>query len=118
MAGNSLTNLVLASTLVISTIAMPVVASAQTGIASIYSGGLTANGEHARASGLTAAHRTLPFGTMVRVTNQRSGRSVVVRINDRGPFIRGRVIDVTPAAAHVLGFSGLAPVTLAVVGKI
>ena len=116
MAGNSLTNLVLASTLVISTIAMPVVASAQTGIASIYSGGRTANGEHARASGLTAAHRTLPFGTMVRVTNQRSGRSVVVRINDRGPFVRGRVIDVTPAAAHALGFSGLAPVTLAVVG--
>jgi len=96
---------------------MPVVASAQTGIASIYSGGRTANGEHARASGLTAAHRTLPFGTMVRVTNQRSGRSVVVRINDHGPFIRGRVIDVTPAAAHVLGFSGLAPVTLAVVGR-
>ena len=118
MAGNSLTNLVLASTLVISTIAMPVVASAQTGIASIYSGGRTANGEHARASGLTAAHRTLPFGTMVRVTNQRSGRSVVVRINDRGPFIRGRVIDLMPAAAHVLGFSGLAPVTLAVVGRI
>jgi len=117
MAGNSLTNLVLASTLAISTIAMPVIASAQTGIASIYSGGRTANGEHARASGLTAAHRTLPFGTMVRVTNQRSGRSVVVRINDRGPFIRGRVIDVTPAAAHVLGFSGLAPVTLAVVGR-
>ena len=118
MAGNSLTKLVLASTLVISTVAMPVAASAQTGIASIYSGGLTANGETARASGLTAAHRTLPFGTMVRVTNQRSGRSVVVRINDRGPFIRGRVIDVTPAAAHVLGFSGLAPVTLAVIGRI
>ncbi len=118
MACNSLTNLVLASTLVISTVAMPVVASGQTGIASIYSGGRTANGEDARASGLTAAHRTLPFGTMVRVTNQRSGRSVVVRINDRGPFIRGRIIDVTPAAAHVLGFSGLAPVTLAVVGKV
>ena len=117
MAGNSLTKLVLASTLVISTVAMPVAASAQTGIASIYSGGLTANGEHASASGMTAAHRTLPFGTMVRITNQRSGRSVVVRINDRGPFIRGRVIDVTPAAAHVLGFSGLAPVTLAVVGR-
>jgi len=117
MARNSLAKLVLVSTLVISTIAMPVIASAQTGIASIYSGGRTANGEHARASGLTAAHRTLPFGTMVRVTNQRSGRSVVVRINDRGPFIRGRVIDVTPAAAHVLGFSGLAPVTLAVVGR-
>lgn len=117
MAGNSLTKLMLASTLVISTVALPVAASAQTGIASIYSGGRTANGERARASGLTAAHRTLPFGTMVRVTNQRSGRSVVVRINDRGPFIRGRVIDITPAAAHVLGFSGLAPVTLAVVGR-
>ncbi|HMK71015.1 MAG TPA: septal ring lytic transglycosylase RlpA family protein [Xanthobacteraceae bacterium] len=106
-----------ASTLVISTVAIPVAALAQTGIASIYSGGRTANGEQARASGLTAAHRTLPFGTLVRVTNQHSGRSVVVRINDRGPFIRGRVIDLTPAAAHVLGFSGLAPVTLAVVGK-
>ena len=68
MAGNSLTNLVLTSTLAVSTIAMPVIASAQAGIASIYSGGRTANGEHARASGLTAAHRTLPFGTMVRVT--------------------------------------------------
>ncbi len=117
MACNSLTKLMLASTLVVSTIAIPVAASAQSGIASIYSGGRTANGEHARASGLTAAHRTLPFGTMVRVTNRRSGRSVVVRINDRGPFIRGRIIDVTPAAAHVLGFSGLAPVTVAVVGK-
>ena len=64
---------------------------------------------------MTAAHRTLPFGTMVRVTSRRSGRSVVVRINDRGPFVRGRVIDITPAAARVLGFSGVAPVTLAVV---
>jgi len=117
MAGNSLAKLMFASTLVISTVAIPVAALAQTGIASIYSGGRTANGEQARASGLTAAHRTLPFGTLVRVTNQHSGRSVVVRINDRGPFIRGRVIDLTPAAAHVLGFSGLAPVTLAVVGK-
>ena len=54
---------------------------------------------------------------MVKVTNRRTGKSVVVRINDRGPFVRGRVIDVTPAAAHVLGFSGLAPVELAVVGR-
>jgi rare lipoprotein A len=69
------------------------------------------------ASHLTAAHRSLPFGTRVRVTNTRSGRSVVVRINDRGPFVRGRVIDVTPAAAHALGFSGLARVSLAVVGR-
>jgi rare lipoprotein A len=65
---------------------------------------------------MTAAHRTLPFGTMVRVTHTKTGKTVVVRINDRGPFIRGRVIDLTPAAARVLGFSGLAPVTLSVVG--
>lgn len=91
-------------------------ANAQTGIASVYSGGKTANGETAKASGMTAAHKTLPFGTLVRVTHQRTGRSIVVRINDRGPFVRGRVIDVTPAAARALGFSGLAPVTLDVVG--
>ncbi|MGB6997033.1 MAG: septal ring lytic transglycosylase RlpA family protein, partial [Pseudolabrys sp.] len=91
------------------------IAKAQSGIASIYSGGRTANGEKAAASGMTAAHKTLPFGTLVRVTHQRSGRSVVVRINDRGPFVRGRVIDVTSAAARALGFSGLAPVTLTVV---
>jgi rare lipoprotein A len=54
---------------------------------------------------------------MVRVTNDRTGRSVVVRINDRGPFVRGRVIDLTPAAAQALGFSGLAQVTLDVVGR-
>jgi peptidoglycan lytic transglycosylase len=92
-------------------------AQAQSGIASVYSGGKTASGEIARASGMTAAHRTLPIGTMVRVTNRRTGRTVVVRINDRGPFVRGRIIDVTPAAAHVLGFAGLAPVTLDVIGR-
>ena len=89
-------------------------AHAQSGIASIYSGGRTANGEQAHPHRLTAAHRTLPFGTLVRVTNKRNGKSVVVRINDRGPFIRGRIIDVTPAAARVLGFSGLTQVTLSV----
>jgi rare lipoprotein A len=89
------------------------------GLASIYSykSGQTASGERSRPSGLTAAHRTLPFGTMVRVTNKHNGRSVVVRINDRGPFVRGRVIDVTPTAASALGFSGLAPVQLAVVSR-
>jgi rare lipoprotein A len=118
MAGYSLMKkLVLASALVTSIIGIPMTASAQSGVASVYSGGRTANGERASASGLTAAHRSLPFGTMVRVTNEHSGRSVVVRINDRGPFVRGRVIDVTPAAAHALGFSGLAHVTLAVVGR-
>jgi rare lipoprotein A len=85
------------------------------GIASVYSGGRTANGEVAKSGGLTAAHRSLPFGTMVKVTNRGTGRSVVVRINDRGPFVRGRVIDLTPAAARAIGFNGLAPVTLAVV---
>lgn len=88
----------------------------QSGIASVYSYGRTATGERVRASALTAAHRSLPFGTKVRVTNRHTGRSVVVRINDRGPFVRGRVIDVTPAAARVIGISGLAPVTLTVVG--
>jgi rare lipoprotein A len=67
--------------------------------------------------GLIAAHRSFPFGTMVRVTNRKNGRSVVVRIIDRGPYIRGRVIDLSPAAARALGFSGLAPVVLAVVNS-
>jgi len=89
-------------------------AMAESGIASVYaySGSKTASGERANPAGLTAAHRTLAFGTHVRVTNRRNGRSVTVRINDRGPFVRGRVIDVTPAGARALGFSGLAPVTL------
>jgi rare lipoprotein A len=91
-------------------LALSPVAHAQSGIASIYSGGRTANGEHASPHGLTAAHRSLPFGTHVRVINRRNGRSVVVRINDRGPFVRGRIIDLTPAGARALGFSGLAPV--------
>jgi rare lipoprotein A len=89
------------------------------GLASIYSykGGRTASGERSQPGGLTAAHRSLPFGTQVKVTNKRNGKSVVVRINDRGPFIRGRIIDVTPAAARSLGFSGLAPVTVEVMGR-
>src|SRR5262249_61316241 len=82
-----------------------------------YRGGRTASGEPARPAELTAAHRTLPFGTVVRVTNNRNGQTVVVRINDRGPFTRGRVIDLTPAAAGKLGFSGLARVTVDVIEK-
>lgn len=89
-------------------------AAPQTGIASVYSDEQTANGEYAHAFALTAAHRTLPFGTKVEVTNTQTGRSVVVRINDRGPFIRGRVIDLTPAGARAIGSSGLAPVRLTV----
>lgn len=89
-------------------------ALAESGIASVYaySGTKTASGERSNPGGFTAAHRTLPFGTQVRVTNKRNGQSVVVRINDRGPFVRGRVIDVTPAAARALGFSGLTQVSL------
>src|SRR5919106_1243626 len=87
-------------------------AMAESGIASVYAyaGEKTANGETARPSGLTAAHKTLPFGTRVRVVNKRNGKSVVVRINDRGPFVRGRIIDLTPAGARALGFNGIAPV--------
>jgi len=89
----------------------------QSGIAATYShkGKKTANGEGSNSEDMTAAHRSLPFGTMVRVTNVQNGRSVVVRINDRGPFTRGRVIDLSSAAARALGFSGLARVKLSVV---
>lgn len=72
----------------------------------------SASGERVNPNALTAAHRTLPFGTRVRVTNTRNGKSVVVRITDRGPFVPGRVIDLTPAGARALGFSGLAPVNV------
>ncbi|MCZ8543974.1 septal ring lytic transglycosylase RlpA family protein [Mesorhizobium qingshengii] len=66
----------------------------------------TASGERMNPSALTAAHRTLPFGTKLRVTNQNNGRSVIVRINDRGPFIKGRVLDLSKGAAGQLGFIG------------
>ena len=100
MAWHSPGKLFFALTVLASTVGFTVSASAQSGIASTYSGGRTANGERMNAGAMTAAHKTLPFGTMVRVTNNRSGRSVVVRINDRGPFVRGRVIDLSPAAAR------------------
>lgn len=93
-------------------------AKAVTGMASYYkSGRLTANGERFNPAGLTAAHRTLPFGTRVRVTNLKTGRAVVVRINDRGPFIRGRVIDLSLGAARVVGLtkSGVARVKFEVI---
>ena len=85
----------------------------QTGFASYYkSGKRTANGERFNPQGLTAAHRTLPFGTRVLVTNLGTGKSVIVRINDRGPFIRSRVIDLSLGAARVVGLtrSGVAKV--------
>ena len=67
---------------------------------------------------MTAAHKTLPFGTKVKVTNKRTGKSVVVRINDRGPFIRGRIIDLSKSAAGKIGMinSGHAPVCISTIG--
>ena len=78
------------------------------------SGNRTANGERFDPGQLTAAHRTLPFGTRVRVTHRATGRSVIVRINDRGPFIRGRVIDLSKASAQAIGVAGVADVALSV----
>jgi rare lipoprotein A len=75
---------------------------AETGIAAFYGGGRTASGEVSGPNGLTAAHRTLPFGTKVLVTNVRNGRTVLVRINDRGPYGRGRIIDLSRAAVREL----------------
>jgi rare lipoprotein A len=80
-------------------------ASAQCGRASWYAlNSKTASGERMNPAAMTAAHRSLPFGTKVKVTNKNNGKSVVVRINDRGPFIKGRVIDVSKGAAQKLGF--------------
>ena len=111
---------VFAASLLISSITVfsTISAKAQSGIASVYSNEKTANGEYAHADRLTAAHRTLPFGTRVLVTNVSSGRSVVVRINDRGPYIAGRIIDLTPAGAKAIGSNGLAQVTLTVLQSV
>lgn len=79
-----------------------------------FHGRRTASGEVFNTNSMTAAHKTLPFGTRVKVTSQATGRSVVVRINDRGPFVRGRVIDLSKASARVLGMAGLSNVSLSV----
>lgn len=90
------------------------------GIASYYAdefdGKHTASGEIYNMQAMTAAHRTLPFNTMVRVTNKQNGRSIVVRVNDRGPFKNDRIIDLSLAAAKKLGLiaHGTAPVTMEV----
>lgn len=77
--------------------------SASHGVASFYSDTETASGERFDKNELTAAHPTLPFGTRLRVTDVSSGRFVTVRVNDRGPFVRGRVVDISPSAAEALG---------------
>jgi rare lipoprotein A len=92
--------------------------AARHGVASFYTEGTeTASGEKFDSNELTAAHRTLPFGTRLRVTNVTTGRSVTVRVNDRGPFIRGRDVDVSYSAAEALGMvdKGVANVKLDVV---
>ena len=100
-----------------------IIASSFGGRASWYGPGfhgrLTANGERYNQYAFTAAHRYLRFGTRVRVTNLNNGRSVVVRINDRGPFVRDRVIDLSAAAASSLNMihSGVAPVRVTVLGR-
>ncbi len=101
----------------------PLIASSFSGKASWYGPGfhgrLTANGERYNQNAMTAAHKYLKFGTRVKVTNLHNGRSVVVRINDRGPFVKGRVIDLSAAAARTLNMmhSGVAPVTVTVLGR-
>ena len=86
------------------------------GVASFYSG-RAATGERVGSNVLTAAHRTLPFGTKVRVTNLKNGQSVTVRINDRGPFVHNRSIDLSDGAAGVIGMkgAGVAPVRMEVI---
>ena len=85
-------------------------------MASFYSG-RSATGERVGSNVLTAAHRTLPFGTKVRVTNLKNGQSVTVRINDRGPFLRNRSIDLSDGAAGAIGMkgAGIAPVRMEVI---
>jgi rare lipoprotein A len=87
------------------------------GLASVYSSASeeTASDEDTLPDNFTAAHRTLPFGTLVRVENKKNGRSAVVRITDRGPTIDGRVIDVSQIAARALDISGLAQVCLSII---
>jgi rare lipoprotein A len=97
-------------------------AARETGVASYYAhkyhGRTTASGERFDMNDLTAAHKTLPFGTRVRVTNLDNGKSVTVRVNDRGPFVKGRVIDLSLAAAKKVDMvkAGLANVEVRRVG--
>ena len=87
-------------------------AFAESCVASRYDGGRTASGERMDASAMTAAHRSRPFGSHVTVTSHSTGRSITVRINDLGPFVKGRCIDLSNGAAHELGISGTGMVSL------
>jgi rare lipoprotein A len=107
MKQTALVAVTIAAGLMVGASASSASAAGQCGRASWYAlHSKTASGERMNPSALTAAHRSLPFGTKLRVTNQGNGRSVVVRINDRGPFVRGRVLDLSKGAAGQLGFIG------------
>ena len=121
-----LREMLLASAALFASIAITTAASAEpraderalpSGEASWYGPGLhgrrTASGEVFDSNAMTAAHRSLPFGTLVKVTNHRTGRSTVVRINDRGPYARGRIIDLSRASAEAIGITGVSTVSLA-----
>ena len=104
-------------------VAAPTTAQAkQCGNASWYGPGFhgrtTANGERFNQNAMTAAHKRLPFGAKIRVTNQLNGKSLTLRVNDRGPFAKGRILDASKAAAKQLGFQrrGHAPVCVRVIG--
>lgn len=100
---------------------LPVRVQAQVGIASFYGdkhqGRKTASGELYDKNQLTAAHKTLPFGTRVKVTNLANGKFVLVKINDRGPFIKGRIIDLSVRAAKLIKVNGIAKVNVEVTTK-
>ena len=106
---------VAAATFAFGTVA-PAMAAGQHGAASWYGPGFhgrkTASGERFNTHALTAAHRSFPFGTRVKVTNERTGRAVVVRINDRGPYAHGRIIDLSQASARAIGISGTGQVAI------
>jgi len=80
-----------------------------------FAGHRTASGEKFNPGAMTAAHRTLPFGTRVRVTNSGNGRSIIVRINDRGPLVKGRVIDLSSGAARAIGMGSTGNVRMEVI---
>lgn len=110
---------VLRAGMFVAAIALPLAAAeAQNGIASHYSDlSVTASGRSYSSGAMVAAHKSHPFGTKLRVKNLRNGRSVVVTVVDRGPFVKGRIIDLSKGAANALGFSGLQRVEVAVIGK-
>jgi rare lipoprotein A len=107
---------VLAACALLCTLPLPTYAetciASQYGIGDGYHGKRAADGSIFNTYAMTAAHRTLPFGTHVTVTNRNTGKSVTVRITDRGPFVRGRCIDLSRAAANAIGMGGTAPVTV------